>query len=83
MRTNRLLLAALLPAFLLCGGAAAQDVPLDLEIGYRITDVSGNEEMFRSQLNEREGFQIRSLSYGARGMKSLRQRSPHRLHVNR
>ena len=64
MRTNRLLLAALLPAFLLCGGAAAQDVPLDLEIGYRITDVSGNEEMFRSQLNEREGFQIRSLSYG-------------------
>ena len=64
MRTDRILLAALLPALLLTGAATAQDVPLDLELGYRWTDVSGNEDMFRNQVNEREGFQIRALSYG-------------------
>lgn len=64
MRTNRILLAGLLPALLLTGAARAQDVPLDIELGFRFTDVSGNDDMFRSQVNEREGFQIRSLSYG-------------------
>ena len=64
MRTNRLLLAALLPGLLLGSVAAAQDVPLDLEVGYRWTDVTGNEEMYRSQVDEREGFLIRSLSWG-------------------
>jgi hypothetical protein len=64
MKTNRFLLAALLPLFLLGGVAAAQDVPLDLEIGYRFSDLSGNEEMFRNQVNEQDGFQIRALSFG-------------------
>ena len=44
MRTNRLLLAGLLPALLLCGATAAQDVPLDVELGYRWTDVTGNDD---------------------------------------
>jgi hypothetical protein len=64
MRTKQILLAGLLPALLLTGRAVAQDVPLDLELGYRWSEVSGNEEMFRSQLDERAGFQIRSLSWG-------------------
>ena len=64
MRTNRYLLAGLLPALLLSGAAAAQDVPLDVELGYRWSDVTGNDEMFKSQLDEREGLQLRSLSYG-------------------
>ena len=64
MRTNRLLLAGLLPALLLCGATAAQDVPLDVELGYRWTDVTGNDEMFKSQIDEREGLQLRALSYG-------------------
>jgi len=64
MRTKRYLLAGLLPALLLCGVAAAQDVPLDVELGYRWSDLRGSEEMFRSQIDERDGFQIRALSYG-------------------
>ena len=64
MKTNRFLLAALLPALLLSGVAVAQDVPLDVELGYRWTDVTGNEEMFRNQVNEREGLQLRALSFG-------------------
>ena len=64
MRTNRFLLAALLPTLLLGSAALAQDVPIDLEVGYRWADVTGNDEMFRSQVNEREGFLIRSLSWG-------------------
>lgn len=64
MRTNRVLLAGLLPVLLLSAAAAAQDVPFDLEIGYRWSDVKGNEEMFKSQIDEEAGFQIRSLSYG-------------------
>ena len=64
MRTNRFLLAALLPALLLGSAALAQDVPLDLEVGYRWADVTGNDEMYRSQVNEREGFLLRSLSWG-------------------
>ena len=51
MRTNRLLLAGLLPALLFCVAAAAQDVPLDVELGYRWTDVTGNDEMFKSQID--------------------------------
>jgi hypothetical protein len=64
MRTKRFLLAGLLPALLFTGVAAAQDVPLDVEIGYRFSDVNGNEEMFRSQLDEEAGLQLRSLSWG-------------------
>ncbi len=64
MRANRFLLAGLLPALLLAGVASAQDVPLDVEIGYRFTDIKGNEEMFKSQLDEEDGLQLRSLSWG-------------------
>ena len=64
MRTYRFLLAGILPALLLAGAAVAQDVPLDLEVGYRFTEVTGNDEMFKNQIDEESGFQIRSLSFG-------------------
>ena len=64
MRANRFLLAGLLPALLLAAAAPAQDVPLDVEVGYRWSDVSGNEEMWKSQLDEEAGLQLRSLSWG-------------------
>jgi len=65
MRTKRVLLAGFLPAILLLPAlAVAQDVPLDVEIGYRWSDVKGNEEMFKSQIDEEAGLQLRSLSWG-------------------
>lgn len=63
MKRNRWLLLALSA---LCIGAAlnvsAQTTPIDVEIGYRGTDVSGNEEMYRTQINENEGLLIRALT---------------------
>ena len=49
------------------GSASAQTVPLDVELGYRFVDVSGNEQMYRSQINERDGFLLRSLLLSAPG----------------
>ena len=49
----------------LCLGAwnlAAQTIPIDVEIGYRWTDVSGSEPMYRTQINEDEGLLLRALT---------------------
>ena len=35
--------------------AHAQSIPFDLEIGYRWLDLKGNEDMYRTQINERSG----------------------------
>ena len=37
----------------------AQMIPFDAEVGFRRLDVSGNEGMYRTQINERSGFLIR------------------------
>lgn len=37
----------------------AQMIPFDAEVGFRWLDVSGNEGMYRTQINERDGFLIR------------------------
>jgi len=42
--------------------ASAQAPPIDVEVGYRFTHISGNEDMYRTQIDEREGFLLRSLS---------------------
>lgn len=49
------------------GVARAQAIPFDIEVGYRFLDLSGSEESYRSQINEREGFLVRSLHIGADG----------------
>jgi hypothetical protein len=64
MRPERvavLLLGAVL--FLAPAGASGQAIPLELELGYRFVDVEGNEDMYRSQINEREGLLLRSLTF--------------------
>lgn len=42
--------------------AAAQANSVDVEVGYRFLDVSGNRDSYRSQINESQGLLLRSLS---------------------
>lgn len=64
MREKRLFAVGLaLLAVLLPSAAFAQNSGFSLELGYRWVDVTGNEDMYRSQVNEREGFILRSLAY--------------------
>ncbi len=41
--------------------SAQSTVPTDLEIGFRWIDIEGNENMYRTQINEDEGLLLRSL----------------------
>jgi hypothetical protein len=68
-RAHRLLLLAAVPAALLvrAGSLCGQAIPLDLEVGYRFVDVSGNEQMYRTQINDRQGVLLRSLDYTSAG----------------
>ncbi len=59
MTRNRWFLLALCLAAL---NLSAQTLPIDVELGYRWTDVSGNEAMYRTQINEDEGLLIRALT---------------------
>jgi len=52
------------------GVARAQAIPFDIEVGYRFLTLSGSEESYRSQINEREGFLVRSLHIGEDGKTS-------------
>ena len=66
MRTNKLTRFLLAAAVLLAAGPAlSQAIPMDLELGYRFVNVAGNEDMYRSQINEREGFLLRSFTLSA------------------
>ena len=40
-------------------GVEAQLPPLELELGFRMVDVDGNEDMYRTQIDEEEGFLLR------------------------
>lgn len=44
---------------LLATGARAEVPPLELELGFRIVNVDGNEDMYRTQINEDEGVLLR------------------------
>ncbi len=55
-----LLLSLLLFAF---AAGAQTTIPVEVEIGYRWNDVTGNENLYRTQVNEESGFVIRSLSF--------------------
>ncbi len=52
------------------GVARAQAIPFDIEVGYRFLTLSGSEESYRSQINEREGFLVRSIHIGEDGKTS-------------
>lgn len=68
---SRLLAIAVAAAATGIGVASAQSLPLDVELGYRFVNVSGNQQMYRSQINEREGFLLRSLLLTAPGPTSF------------
>ncbi|MFA6957474.1 MAG: hypothetical protein WC538_16505 [Thermoanaerobaculia bacterium] len=55
--------ALLLPLLLLAVPALAETFPLDMELGYRWTSIDGNEDVYRSQINEEEGFLLRNFNY--------------------
>lgn len=60
-RNGWLLLALCLAAINPCL-VMAQTLPIDVEIGYRWSDISGNENMYRTQINERDGLLLRALT---------------------
>ena len=41
---------------------AGESIPYDLEIGFRTLQISGNEDMYRTQINERSGLLLRSFT---------------------
>lgn len=45
--------------------AAAEVIPFDLEVGFRFLDVNGNEDHYRTQINDRQGLLIRSFTMSA------------------
>lgn len=59
MRRTRLSLSL---ASLLLASAVQAQVVTDVEVGYRFVDVKGNEDMYRTQVGEREGFLLRGLT---------------------
>ncbi len=61
---RRRLLSTMLAGGLLATAAAraSGQTPVEVEFGYRFLDVSGNRDMYRSQINDRQGFLLRSLS---------------------
>jgi hypothetical protein len=61
------LVAALISTLGSAGVARAQAIPFDIEVGYRFLDIIGSEESYRSQINEREGFLVRSIHIGTDG----------------
>jgi len=42
--------------------AGAQSTSIDIEAGYQEVDVNGNEDMFRTQINQQDGFVLRNFS---------------------
>ncbi len=59
MTRNRWLLLLLALAAM---RVSAQTVPIDVEIGYRWLDLKGNEDMYRTQINEDSGLLLRSFT---------------------
>jgi len=53
-----------LPILVIAFAAHAQTIPFDLEIGYRWLDLNGSSNMYRTQINERDGLLIRSFTLG-------------------
>jgi hypothetical protein len=67
MRIARLAAAALVlaPALFAQTTATSESVPVEFELGYRFVNVSGNDDMYRTQINERPGVLLRSLTWAS------------------
>lgn len=72
------MLAAVLVALILAVPAGAQSLQIDLAIGYQWQDVSGNQQVHRTQTGDREGLRLDAFNLllvdtaGARGLDRLR-----------
>src|SRR6266545_3666752 len=55
-----------LPLFIAALGLQAQTAT-EIEAGFRWTNISGNEDMYRTQINERNGFLIRAFTLHSAG----------------
>ncbi len=63
MRTTKRLLPLALLLFFTSVFAAAQTVPLDVTFGYRFLKLNGNSDEYRTQINDREGLILRSVTF--------------------
>ena len=45
--------------------SAQSSIPMEFELGYRFVKVSGNDDMYRSQINDRPGVLLRSLNWAS------------------
>ncbi|MEX0880344.1 MAG: hypothetical protein WEF99_06910 [Thermoanaerobaculia bacterium] len=52
---------------LVAAAISAQATAPEFELGYRFVDVSGNEQMYRTQINDRPGLLLRSLHWASTG----------------
>src|SRR4051794_25762204 len=64
MTTRTLARWLALPLLVVASVALAQapPPPIDIEVGYRMTNIGGNEDMYRTQINERSGFLLRAFT---------------------
>ncbi len=62
---HKLQLLTILTALTLLGAAplAAQTTSFDIEAGYQTVDVNGNEDLYRTQVNEDDGLVLRNFSF--------------------
>ena len=63
MNTHRLTSAAIIALLgLVAGPCAAQSTHFDVEVGYQTVNVDGDENLYRTQINQDDGFVLRGLS---------------------
>ena len=63
MRTSQTLLILIALTLLGAVPAAAQTATFDIEAGYQAVDVGGNEDLYRTQVNQDDGLVLRNLSF--------------------
>lgn len=68
MKTRSFAAWLFLPILLVAMTASAQAPAMEIEAGYRITDIEGNEDLYRTQINEDEGFLLRSFTFFSSGL---------------
>jgi hypothetical protein len=56
-----------LSLLLLAGGASAEVLPFSVEVGYRWTNIRGNQGVYDTQINEQQGLILRAFSLAAPG----------------
>src|SRR5688500_14576059 len=66
---RRFVICVSLPLLLVAATARSEMIPFNLEIGYRWANVSGNEGVYRSQINEDSGLILRAFTMTAPGFR--------------